>query len=91
MRPSPAGTRWALARIRQNRCARILAMDDGSEFQASCDQLTETVTRKKVAGMEVACLLGFLFCLSNRSSSSFFRSPARPLFSAASNAFVVGP
>jgi hypothetical protein len=50
---------------------------------------TATVTRKKVAGMEVASLL--LFWLLNSSSNSFCRSAARPLFSAASNAFMVGP
>ncbi len=50
-----------------------------------------TVTRKKVAGMEVASLLGLLFWLANNSSSSLCRSAARPFFSAASNAFMVGP
>ena len=48
-------------------------------------------TRKKVAGMEVVSLLGLLFWLLNRTSSSFCKSPARPFFSAASNAFMVGP
>ena len=52
---------------------------------------TATVTRRKVAGMEVVSLLALLFWLSNRASSSFARSPARPLFSAASKAFMVGP
>ena len=52
---------------------------------------TATVTRRKVAGMEVAFLLGLLFWLLNRASSSFCRSAARPFFSAASNAFMVGP
>ena len=50
-----------------------------------------TVTRKKVAGMEVASLFGLLFWLANNSSSSLCRSAARPFFSAASNAFMVGP
>lgn len=50
-----------------------------------------TVTRKKVAGMEVVSLPLLLFWLRNKTSSSFFRSPARPFFSAASNAFIVGP
>ncbi len=54
-------------------------------------QLSATVTRKKVAGMEVASLLGLLFSRVNRASSSFCSSPARPFFSAASNAFMVGP
>src|SRR5439155_22140956 len=47
------------------------------------------VTRKNVAGIEVALLL--LFWLLNRASSSFCKSAARPFFSAASNAFMVGP
>jgi hypothetical protein len=51
----------------------------------------QTVTRKKVAGMEVVSLFGLLFWLLNRTSSSFCKSPARPFFSAASNAFMVGP
>ena len=52
---------------------------------------TATVTRKKVAGMEVVFMPGLLFWLLNRTSSSFCRSPALPFFSAASNAFMVGP
>lgn len=52
---------------------------------------TETVTRKKVAGMDVVSFLGLLFWLLNRTSSSFCKSPARPFFSVASNAFMVGP
>ena len=35
---------------------------------------TETVTRKKVAGMDVASLRGLLFWLLNRTSSSFCKS-----------------
>jgi len=62
---------------RQDCCLRLLQ--------------TATVTRKKVAGMEVASLLGLLFWLANNSSSSLCRSAARPFFSAASNAFMVGP
>jgi len=50
-----------------------------------------TITRKKVAGIEVASLLGLLFWLANNSSNSRCRSAARPFFSAASNAFMVGP
>ena len=51
----------------------------------------QTVTREKVAGMEVVSLRGLLFWLLNSISSSFCKSPARPFFSAASNAFMVGP
>ena len=51
--------------------------------EGSPGDYTETVTRKKVAGMEVASLLGLLFWLLNRASSSFCRSAARPFFSAA--------
>src|SRR5260370_29730794 len=50
-----------------------------------------TVTRKKVAGMDVVSLFGLLFWLANNSSSSLCRAAARPFFSAASNAFMVGP
>ena len=50
-----------------------------------------TVTRKKVAGMDVVSLLGLLFLLLNRTSSCFARSAAPPFFSAASKAFMVGP
>ena len=50
-----------------------------------------TVMRKKVAGMEVESLLGLLFWLLKSTSSSFCKSPARPFFSAASKAFMVGP
>ena len=49
------------------------------------------VTRRNVAGMEVASLLGLLFCPLKRASNSFCRSAARPFASAASNAFMVGP
>ena len=46
---------------------------------------------KKVAGIDVVAVFGLLFWLVNKSSSSFWRSAARPFFSAASNAFIVGP
>src|SRR5690349_10656578 len=50
---------------------------------------TATVTRRKVAGIDVTTLP--LFCLLKSSSCSFCRSAARPFFSAASKAFMVGP
>jgi hypothetical protein len=50
-----------------------------------------TVTRKKVAGMDVASWRGLWFWRLNSSSSSFCKSAARPFFSAASKAFMVGP
>ncbi len=52
---------------------------------------TSTVTRRKVAGMDVVFLSGLWFWLVNRSSSSRCKSAVRPFFSAASNAFIVGP
>jgi len=52
---------------------------------------TATVTRRKVAGMEVASSLGLAFWLLKRASSSACRSASRPLAAAASNAFMVGP
>ena len=50
-----------------------------------------TVTLKKVAGMEVVLVLLLLFWLLNKTSNSFCNSKALPFFSAASNAFIVGP
>jgi pyridoxamine 5'-phosphate oxidase-like protein len=52
---------------------------------------TATVTRRKVAGIEVASSLGLVFWLLKRASSSACRSSSRPLAAAASNAFMVGP
>ena len=57
----------------------------------SCPVQRVTVTRKKVAGMDVVSSCELLFWPLNRFSSSFCRSLARPFFSAASNAFMVGP
>jgi hypothetical protein len=51
---------------------------------------TATVTRRKVAGIDVTPVVP-LFCRLKSSSSSFCRSAARPFFSAASKAFMVGP
>lgn len=51
----------------------------------------ETVTRKNVAGINVASFRGLLFSRLNKSSSSLCKSAARPFFSAASKAFIVGP
>src|SRR5262245_2773851 len=48
-----------------------------------------TVTRRNVAGITVPSLI--VFWLRNRASSSDFSSEARPFFSAASKAFMVGP
>ena len=48
-----------------------------------------TVTRKKLAGIDVASSL--VFCSSNRASSSSWSSASRPFAAAASNAFMVGP
>ena len=50
-----------------------------------------TVTRRKVAGMEVDSLLGLLFWLLKSASRSPCSSSARPFFSAAAKAFMVGP
>ena len=48
-----------------------------------------TVTRRNVAGIDVASSL--VFCSSNRVSSSSWSSASRPFAAAASNAFMVGP
>ena len=67
---------------RHRRCA--------SPSTASCVQAL-TVTRRNVAGMDVVPGVGLWFWLSKSVTSSFCRSAARPSFSAASNAFMVGP
>ncbi len=51
----------------------------------------ETVTRRKVAGIEVPPSDTARFCVANNLSNSCLRSAAWPLFSAASKAFMVGP
>jgi hypothetical protein len=60
-------------------------------FAAAYARYGVTVTRRNVAGMEVVSLLELLFWLLNKASNSFCRSAARPFFSAASKAFMVGP
>ena len=68
-----------------------------SAFQISGFELsgfsphTSTVTSKNVAGIDVASLFALLFSRWNSVSNSFCNSAARPFFSAASNAFIVGP
>ena len=63
----------------------------GLRHERGYDTQQATVTRRKVAGIEVAPFCGLWFWLANRSSSSFCSSSARPFFSAAANAFMVGP
>jgi hypothetical protein len=62
-----------------------------TESRWGCDTYTATVTRRKVAGMEVASSLGFAFWALKRVSNSACRSSSRPLAAAASKAFMVGP
>ena len=50
-----------------------------------------TVTRRNVAGIDVVPGAGLWFWLSKSAASSFCSSAPRPFFSAASNAFIVGP
>ena len=52
---------------------------------------TAIVTRRKVAGIEVASSLGLAFWALKSASNSACRSASRPLAAAASNAFMVGP
>jgi hypothetical protein len=52
---------------------------------------TATVTRRNVAGMDVASSFGLVFWALKRASNSACRSASRPLAAAASNAFIVGP
>ena len=51
----------------------------------------ETVTRRNVAGIEVASGDPLAFWLANNASNSACSSASRPLAAAASNAFMVGP
>src|SRR5687768_7297383 len=69
--------------------ARSQADSDSAEESGSSAVYAETVTRRKVAGMDVA--FGLVFWLLNSASSSVCRSVARQFFSAASKAFMVGP
>ena len=50
-----------------------------------------TVTRRKVAGMEVVLSVVLLFWFLNNTSNSCCRSESLPFFPAASKAFMVGP
>src|SRR5437667_12506618 len=52
---------------------------------------TATVTRRKVAGIELASSLGLAFWALKRASSSACSSASRPFADADSNAFMVGP
>src|SRR5215813_10728105 len=52
---------------------------------------TVTVTRRKVAGIDVASLTLLVFWRSKRASSSCCSSIDLPFCSAAANAFIVGP
>ncbi len=89
-RSAPHAREYAAARVPQNRSRR-------SETAATIPY-TATVTRKNVAGMcvpvspfEPARPRAALFSFSNNSSNFFCSSPALLCFSAASNAFIVGP
>ena len=73
-----------VARMNEETLSTIRARLDESAFAA-------TVTRRKIAGIEVASSLGLVFWLLKRASSSACRSASRPLAAAASNAFMVGP
>jgi hypothetical protein len=67
-----------------------LSEDAVSDFELALHH-TATVTRRKVAEIDVASARALLFWLSNSSFSSRCKSAARPLSSAAANAFIVGP
>ena len=56
-----------------------------------CTFQRAAVTRRNVAGIEVVSGLGLSFCALKRATSSSASSVVRPLASAASNAFIVGP
>jgi hypothetical protein len=87
-------------RVEEPRRALDVSEQEGDRAgrEVACHRLdacsaygTETVTRRNVAGIDVTSGSGLVFCSLNRASSSFCRSAARPLASAASKAFMVGP
>ena len=72
---------------RRTLAHRVLPSPTATGNQARPPIYLLTVTRRKVAGIEVLPALVLVFLLSNSVASSFLRSPARPFFSAASKAF----
>jgi hypothetical protein len=79
-----------LPRCRRGASARFERGAAASEILSDRAQAA-TDTRRKVAGMWVAPGLGLWFSASNSSSSRRPSSAARPVFAAASKAFIVGP
>src|SRR3954453_22328174 len=66
--------------------------DHGVHWRQASDSIqSATVTRKNVAGMDVASLCKLWFWQLNSSSRSSCKSAERPFFSAASKAIIVGP
>ena len=58
---------------------------------ADPDTYRETVTRRKVAGIEVVLPSGLWFFRPNSATSSRSRSAVLPFSLAATKAFIVGP
>src|SRR4051812_45355560 len=67
----------------------LVSVSSNSGAEADEPLYRLTVTRRKVAGIDVASSL--VFCLLNKVSSSAWSSASRPFAAAASNAFMVGP
>src|SRR5690606_37797960 len=87
LRPKPRrqhATRVALRDIKGGAHAPPFAIP------CSSDQ-TPTVTRIKFAGIYVRKGSPLAFCALNSASNLRRNSVSRPFFSAASNAFIVGP
>jgi hypothetical protein len=59
------------------------------DISRTYDVQTATVTRRKVAEIEVASSLGIAFWALKRASNSYCRSASRPFAAAASNAFTL--
>ncbi len=88
--PPPRPRRLAGARVTKGTHARAHT-GTSAPRRSPGGGYTATVTRRKVAGMEVASSLGLAFWLLKRVSNSACSSASRPSAAAASNAFMVGP
>jgi hypothetical protein len=88
--------------IDQRDCLRLVSTSDvftptaptkiGAIWDLAVKKIDQrlTLTRKKVAGIEVPPSV-LVFCAFASSKSCLWSSSTFPLFSAASNAFMVGP
>jgi len=81
--PGRSGNTWL--RERSSRA------DSRRPFEPPLGTQTSTLTRRNVAVMRVRWGSELRLCARNRASSSWLSACSRPLWVAASNAFIVGP